>query len=280
MNRRTIGIVSGKGGTGKTVVAINLALAFYKFGKNVTIVDADVTASNLALQLGIYHFPKTLQNVLMDGIKIKSSIYCYNSSIDFIPSSISLGAIRTDMHKFKKTLEELKGIVLVDSPPGLSHDALNVLDAVDDIIIVTVPEVQTVANALKVIKIAHKKKKHIWGIVLNRCKFDGYELSRKEIEETTEVPIIGEISEEKNMRKSLFQNIPISEFDPYSKATIEFEKIAAKLLDRRYEPPRNLGLKRLMSKLGRKEKHAQQQNDFFSDFHKKHDHLGDVGEDE
>jgi len=58
---KTIGIFSGKGGTGKTVSSINIALALHQFGEDVVVVDADTTAANIGLHLGFYTFPNNLQ---------------------------------------------------------------------------------------------------------------------------------------------------------------------------------------------------------------------------
>ena len=74
--QKIIAIVSGKGGVGKTFVSINLASALHQFGEKVTIVDADVSASNLGLHLGYYSFPVKLQDVLAGNMVIGRNCYC------------------------------------------------------------------------------------------------------------------------------------------------------------------------------------------------------------
>ena len=90
MAEKIISIVSGKGGVGKTVTALNVGLALGKMKHNTTIVDADITASNLALHLGLTWFPVTLQDVLSGTAEIKDAIYDTHG-IKIVPSSLYTG---------------------------------------------------------------------------------------------------------------------------------------------------------------------------------------------
>jgi septum site-determining protein MinD len=242
---RIIGIVSGKGGVGKTVTTINLGLSLSSLGQKVTIVDADVTSSNLGLQLGLYSFPKTLQDVLIGKSKIEEAMYDYHG-LKLIPSSICLDSIDTNVRRLKTVLKKLDNIVLVDSPPGLSNDAMAVLDACDEIIVIVTPEIQTMANAVKVIHVAKEKKKQVLGVVINRYNKDRYELSEGEVEIMAEAKILGKIPEDTAVRKSLFNKIPLMNYNPYSRAASEFNRLAASLLGVEYRKPEFF--KRLVSR--------------------------------
>jgi septum site-determining protein MinD len=73
---RIIGIVSGKGGVGKTTIVANLGAAlasFYK--KRVIIVDCNVTTSHLGLYLGMYYHPVSLNQVLRGEASMDDAIY-------------------------------------------------------------------------------------------------------------------------------------------------------------------------------------------------------------
>ena len=244
---RIIGIVSGKGGVGKTVATINIGLALSRFDKDVTLVDADVSASNLGLQLGLYSFPKTLQDVLIGKSRIEEAMYDH-LGLKLVPSSISLDSIDANIGRLRTVLKNLSGIVLIDSPPGLSFDAVAVIDACNEIIVITTPEIQTMANAVKIIHTAKEKKKNILGIVINRYKDNRFELSDEEMETMAEVPILGKIPEESSVKKSLFKKVPVVDYDPYSKAAIEFNSLAALLLGINYEPPKFAFFNRLLSR--------------------------------
>ncbi len=244
--RRTIGIVSGKGGVGKTVVTANLGLALNKLEGDVTVVDADITASNLGLHLGTYSFPVTLQDVLNRESRISKATYVTSTGFMVIPSSISVGSIHANVSKLKNTLKKLSGIVLVDSPPGLDKESLKTVSACNEIIVVATPDMPAMTNAMKTIQIAKKMKKDVLGIVVNRYNNDGYELSPDEIEILCGVPTLCKIPEDPEMRKSLFVRSPIINYNIYSKATIEFHKLAAKLLSKDYQPPNFLSMRRFL----------------------------------
>ncbi len=245
--KRIIGIVSGKGGVGKTVSTVNLGIAMSKFNKKVTLIDADVTASNLGLQLGLYSFPKTLQDVLSGKARIENAIYEHRG-LKIVPSSISIGSIDTNMRRLKNIVKDLDGIILIDSPPGLSSDSLAVMDACDEILVIATPEIQTMANAVKVIHLAKEKKKRVLGIVINRYEEDRYELSDEDMITMAEVSIMGKVPEDHAVRKSLFEKIPLLDYEPSSKAAIEFKRLAAHLLNEKYEPPRFAFLSRLLDR--------------------------------
>jgi septum site-determining protein MinD len=246
--RRIIGIVSGKGGVGKTVTTINLGIALSRLGKNVTIVDADLTASNLGLQLGLYSFPNTLQDVLTGKVRIKKALYDH-MGMKLVPASISIGSIDSNARRLKNTVKNLDEITLIDSPPGLGSDALATIDACNEVLVITTPEIQTMANAVKAIHIAREKKKDVLGIVINRCKNDRYELSEDEMLAMAETSILGKIPEEPAVKKSLFEKVPLIAYAPYCKASIEFNRLAAQLLNMDYEPPKFAFFNRLVYRL-------------------------------
>ncbi|NIO44787.1 MAG: P-loop NTPase, partial [Candidatus Aenigmarchaeota archaeon] len=68
---RIIGIVSGKGGVGKTVVASNLGVALQKFYKKTAVIDFNLTTSHLSLYFGIHSHPITLNHVLRNEAKLE-----------------------------------------------------------------------------------------------------------------------------------------------------------------------------------------------------------------
>ncbi len=247
MTSRIIGIVSGKGGVGKTVTTINLGLALHQLGENVTIVDTDTTVANLGLQMGICSFPTTLQDVLKGTDNINKAVYTHPLGLNIIPSSISLDSINADLCNLKHVLNDLDGLVLLDSPPGLSADALSVLDACDEVIIVSTPELQTMANALKVARVALNMEKLVLGIIVNRYTHEKYELNPTEIVTMCDAPILSMIPEDINVKRSLFEKTPLISYSPYSGPSIEFQKLACDLAGQQYRPPKNIHMKKFIA---------------------------------
>jgi septum site-determining protein MinD len=244
---RIIGVVSGKGGVGKTFVAINLGLAIKDFGQETVVVDTDFTASNLGIHLGIYPYkPFTLQSVLKGLIHdISKCVYIHPTGLKIIPSSLSLERLDVKVMRLKSTLKKLTGYVIVDSPAGLDKEATTVLRACDDVIVVTNPELSAVADAVKVIHEAQELKKNVIGAVINRVSTHRYQLKPHEVSVALEVPILSIIPESSDVSQSIFEKVPVVRYRPYSEPAIEIKKIAAKILDINYERPKFSRLKNI-----------------------------------
>jgi cell division ATPase MinD len=247
---RTIGVVSGKGGVGKTTTVINLSAALMEFGKNVIAVDADVKMSGLGLQLGMYYFPVTINDVLMDRGRIHEALYIHSSGLRIIPASLSI--IDVKLTSLKRVFEDpfLKdNTVLVDGPPGLEKNVLCVLKACSEILIVTIPEIPAITDAMKIISTCDTTKTKIIGIIVNMYKNrDPNQVSIDEIESSCGLPVIGVIPEDKTIRKGIFRGIPGVLLNPYSSSSIAFKRIAATLLGETYLPPKFTFIKKFFGR--------------------------------
>ncbi len=247
--QRIIGVVSGKGGVGKTVTSLNLGLALHNFGEQVTVVDADTTVSNIGLHLGYYTFPNELQDVLDGEVDIKKATYMHHTGLNIIPSSIKVESMDSDISKLKDMLKWIDGTVIVDAPPGLDKYSRKVLEACDDIVLVTNPEIPTVTNALKVGRVATDMKKNLLGVVVNRVSGSKCELSVPEVEMMCECPVLGTIRDDPIVKQSIFEKVPVVANKPYSSTSIQYKKLAAKMIGKTYEPPRYLSIKKMLGLL-------------------------------
>lgn len=125
---KTIGLLSGKGGVGKTSTAINLAAGLQKLGKQSIIIDTNLSTPNVAIHLGSPNNPITIHNVLQGKHSIHNALVRHPSGIYFIPGSLAL----EDMGKLKlsnlKTIKNLKADYLIlDGAAGLGKEALATL---------------------------------------------------------------------------------------------------------------------------------------------------------
>ena len=247
---RTIAITSGKGGVGKTVVTINLASALMEFKTNVIAVDADVKMSSLGLQLGMYYFPVTLNNILKDNVDILNALYMHPSGLRIIPASLSIDDVDiSNFSNFSKSFANRyfdNTILLVDSPPGLEENTIQVMKACKETIVVTTPEIPAIADAIKTIDTAREVGSKVLGVIVNRYRRTRKQISVDEIEAVCELPILGVIPEDKMIIKSIYKKMPVVFLNKYAKSSVAFKKIAARLLGFEYKPPLGVFLKRLL----------------------------------
>ena len=229
---RFIVIASAKGGTGKTTIAINLAALFNNIGRNITLIDADLTAPNISTYLGFPEVPITLHDVLKGKNQTKEAIYLHPSGFKLMPASHSSLPLENFQRKLGSVLLDLIGkteLAIIDSAATLGLETLQALKPADEAIIVTNPELPSVLDAKKTIKIAEDYGLIVPGVVVNRARKDKHELSINEIKSVLQKQIIGIIPEDKNMRKSLMMKQPLVYTHPYSSASRGFKQLAEML---------------------------------------------------
>ena len=231
---RLITITSGKGGVGKTTTAINLATALNHFGKEVIVVDANLTTPNIGLHLGAPIVPVSLNHALSGKAKIEEAIYEHESGTKIIPSSLSIGELRRLNHsKLKdigKRLRKLADIVIYDSAAGLGEEAIAAIESADELIIVTNPEIPAVTDALKTAKLIEQLGKTVKGVIITRVRNSKTEMPISNIKEMLELPILGIVPEEKRVQSALVMKEALIHAYPRSRGAIAYKKIAAKLI--------------------------------------------------
>jgi len=236
---KVITITSGKGGVGKTTTAINLGTALNAFGKDVIIVDSNLTTPNVGLHLGAPIVPVSLNHVLLGKADVADAIYEHESGTKIIPSSLSVKELRRLNHsKLKDVVKKLKknsDYVICDSAAGLGEEALAAMQAADEVIIVTNPEITAVTDALKTSKVVEDLGKEIKGVIVARVKGTKYEMPVSNIKEMLELPILGVIPEDKNMPIAMIKKDALIHTHPKSKAAKAYRAIAAKIAGINYK---------------------------------------------
>lgn len=231
---KLITITSGKGGVGKTTTAINLGAALNAFGKEVIILDANLTTPNVGLHLGAPIVPISLNHVLSGKAKIADAIYEHESGTKIIPSSLSVRELRRLNHgKLKevgKKLRKMADYIIYDSAAGLGEEAIASMESADDIVIVTNPEIPAVTDALKASKLIEQLGKTVKGVIVTRVRGVKSEMPIANIRDMLELPIIGVIPEDKNMQSALVLKDAIVHTHPKSRASRSYRLIAARIM--------------------------------------------------
>lgn len=231
-----IGVLSLKGGVGKTSVVTALGAAIADFGKKVLLIDANFSAPNLGLHLNIINPKITLHHVLRRESNINNAIY-ESENFDVIPSSMSGRIINPLKLKDKiKFLKKKYDIILIDSSPSLNEETLAVMLASDEVLVVTTPDYPTLSATLKAVKLAKQRGALISGLILNKVYNKNFELSIDDIEKTVEVPVMAVIPHDINVLRALSESTPSTSYMPKSEASVEYKKLAATLIGEKYKP--------------------------------------------
>ncbi len=244
--KNILGIFSSKGGVGKTTIALNTALAMHQFGEDVILLDCDFKNSNLALHIGVYDFPLTIQDVIETNTNLLEAVHVHSSGLRIVPASISIREFKTDFDRLKEIFKGMKHHVIIDTPPGIGEDVTALTKLCDEVVVVTNPSIPAFTDSLKSIQLAKDFGKKIRGMIINRVE-KRHAIRMEDIEKISGIPVLGRVPEDKYVRESLYYQMPVLIHKPHSKSSVEIKRIAANMLGREYSPPKFLFLRRLFS---------------------------------
>jgi len=161
---------SGKGGVGKSTVAVNLAVAMYRAGADVIIVDADLQMANVAAMLGV-DAGRGVHGVLCDEVPLADAIVETPNGMSVVPGSRSLDAFAdADPAKLGHIIAALReeyDVVIVDTETGVSHDVVVPLGKADGTLLVTTPNGVAIRDTEKTADLAEQVDGHVLGFVVN-----------------------------------------------------------------------------------------------------------------
>jgi len=240
---RFIGIVSGKGGVGKTTVVTNLGTALAtRFQKNTTVIDCNVTASHLSMHFGAYVLPFTLNNVLKDEASIEQAMYRHSTGVKVVPASLNLSdLVGIDISLLNDKIKNMfsnDDFVLLDTAPGFGKEAVSATKACQEALIVTTPDIPSITDVVRGKGVLEELEIKSLGIIVNKSTGEKFELTNREIMQLTDLPILARIPYEKRILESLAIKTPLIFYDEKSKASAEFFKLASTLIEEFYEPPK------------------------------------------
>lgn len=236
---KTIGILSLKGGVGKTSAVLSLGSAISDFGRRVLLIDGNFSAPNLGVHLNVIEPESTIHHVLNGDQNIEDAIVNLEDfDLDLIPASI---VYRTPINPFKlkdkiKLLKDRYDVILIDSSPALNDETLAVMLASDEIFIVTTPDYPTLSMTMKAIKDAKRRGVKVDGLILNKVYNKPFEISVGDIEKTAEVPVLAVIPQDVDVVKSVSKFSPAFSYNPNSRGSMEYRKLAGVIIGERHKP--------------------------------------------
>jgi len=243
-----IAVGSGKGGVGKTTLAVNLAVALAKLGHKVGLLDADVYGPNVPLMLGTNAQPRALGDNSIEplevyGIKVISVGFLNPGDKPVIWRGPMLHSI---IRQFLGSVQwGLLDYLVVDLPPGTGDVALSLIQTVPltGAIVVSTPSDVALQDARKAIEMFRQMKVDLVGVVENmsyfvcpHCHNEIDIFARGGAQKTAEqfgVSFLGNIELDPDIRKSGDRGKPSvlqGEDSPHAKSLYEFvRKVVARV---------------------------------------------------
>jgi ATP-binding protein involved in chromosome partitioning len=242
--RNIIAIGSGKGGVGKSTVAVNLAITLAKLGHAVGLLDADVYGPNVPLMMGIRETPhaigQRIQPLTAHGVRIMSMGFLNPGDKPLVWRGPMLNSV---MQQFLRNVEwgELDYLV-IDLPPGTGDVQLTLIQTtpLTGAVVVTTPSDVSLEDARKAVHMFEQVREQVLGIVENMSYLDHngeriYVFGKGGGARTAElmkVPLLAEIPLDPKTREGGDSGKPIATVrEPNAQVTL-FEKLARTVIEK------------------------------------------------
>ncbi len=265
---RSIAVLSGKGGVGKSNLAVNLAMALSKTGKRVVILDADLGMANVDLLCGIS--PKyTLAHLVKGQRSVDEVLVALDNGVLLLPGGPGvqeLAELGDDAQSLLidklAALEGVADILLIETGAGIHRNTLSFGVAADLTILITTPEPTSIRDAygvLKTLAINTGSKIEITLVVnMATSRSEGSEVAERIQMAANQflslsVAYGGAILLDENVGKAVRMRIPFFLANPTCQASRDIAALAAELarIDDEVEPPAGRGVKSFFFRLAR-----------------------------
>lgn len=155
---RVLAVASGKGGTGKTSISVNLSLSLGRSGRRVCLLDADLGLSNVDVLLGITP-ERTLEHVLFEGVPMEQALIPVAPGVDIVPGGSGVSRLADLPRRLRTAMAaefgKLSGydFLVVDSSPGISSQVLSLCLACPELLVVVNPDPASITDAYALVKV-------------------------------------------------------------------------------------------------------------------------------
>lgn len=242
---RSIAVVSGKGGVGKSNFSMNFTSTLSAAGKKVVLIDMDIGMGNIHILLG-KTVPTNLRDYLVGDATIEEVLFEGPNNLNYISGGSGLsGVMEWTEEMFTRLIEAFEFLqknydyIVFDMGAGATNQTLDLLVSVDDIIVITTAEPTSITDAYSMMKFIYfKDPDKNFFLLCNRA------FSEEEGLETTsrlklamsrflskEIVVLGSLPEDSVVRKSVKEQVPFSILYPQADITKKLKLIVRKFTD-------------------------------------------------
>ena len=246
---RVITVTSGKGGVGKSNMAINLAICFRRQGQRVIILDADFGLANIEIMFGAV--PRhNLSDLIYQGKNIREIITWGPMDVGFISGGSGIAGLSSLSREYLiyiiqnlAELDAIADVVIIDTGAGISSAVLEFLVASGEVILVTSPEPTSITDSYSLLKalLRHPRFHGEYTQVKMVANMVGH-LSEGQtlfnklnavVSRYLKLPItyLGAVPQDNLLSQAVMQQLPVSLKSPAAKSSQAFEAIAGRLMN-------------------------------------------------
>jgi ATP-binding protein involved in chromosome partitioning len=244
--KHTIAVSSGKGGVGKSTVAVNLALALRGTGAAVGIIDADVYGPDLPLMLGTRGRPGMFENRILPveahGLKVMSIGLLVGDREPLVWRGPMIHSFIQQM--LRDVLWGALDYLVFDMPPGTGDAQLSLSQVIplSGVVMVTTPQDVALLDVRKAIAMFQRLNVPILGVVENMSYFVAPDTGTRyaifgegggrKVADEYGVPLLGQLPLDPDTRKGGDEGAPITVRRPDSPQTAAFREVARRVIER------------------------------------------------
>ncbi|MBB4636932.1 Mrp/NBP35 family ATP-binding protein [Longimicrobium terrae] len=244
---RIIAVSSGKGGVGKSTVAVNLAASLAKAGQRVGLLDADIYGPNVPIMFGETRKPRVVGDKGREKMEPLDAHGVRLMSLGFLLEDEQPAIMRGPMIAgiLKQFLSEVAwgelDVLVVDMPPGTGDAQLSLVQTIriDGVVMVTTPQDVSTGDVLRGIKMFERTNTPVLGVVENMAGFicpccgQRYEIfgraGGQRLASQTGLEFLGEVPLEMIVREGGDEGIPVVIGQPESPSAVALREIAERV---------------------------------------------------
>lgn len=227
-------VASGKGGVGKTTVAVNVSSAIASTGAPTIVIDADIGMANLGEHLGIAEARPTLHDVMRGEADLADAAHAVGDELHAVPGSTDLESYASiEPDALIDVIEDARehfAYVVIDGGGGLSYENTLPLGIADDVVLVSTPTPSSEQDTRKTAALAERVETSVAGLVVNRVT-DKPPIKPIAMSERLEVTHLGSVPESPAVMASLTAGEPVIRYEPHDEAAHALRSVTESLTE-------------------------------------------------
>ncbi len=240
---QVLAVTGGKGGVGKTNVAVNLSLALAEAGRRVILMDADLGLANVDIQLGL-KAEKTIAQVLNGECALRDILLTTVGGVKVIPASSGVQSLtqlgpqeHAGLVQAFSDLDDQLDVLIIDTAAGISDSVVSFVRAAQEVMVVVCDEPSSITDAYALVKLLNRD----YGISrfrvlanMTRTPEEGRNLFNKFVKVAerfldASLQYAGDIPWDESVRKAAQRQRAAMDLYPGSKCATAYRRLAAEV---------------------------------------------------